>query len=639
MKLIAMMAVILSVLIAYLTDSPTEPGPTESSWGVSLGARVLDRRTPPALELAAQAGIQWLRFTMGQERVEPRRGVFDFGDYDDLVARLRTLGLRPLITLGFTPRWNSTAPPGDPDHIFFPPQDYDAFGEYVYESIRHFPDVLHWEIWNEPDLPGYWRGTPAEYARLLAVAYQAVKRANPRAQVLLGGLALGGRRVDPDFLEDILGDPRFPAARSFDVMNFHTYSPRAETQRKMDYVRSTLDRFGAGSKPIWVTETGYSSDPAAQRHTGYRGGPEAQADWLRDHLPYLRQLGAAKVFWFKLYDSGADRGAACHGLLDESLRPKPAYDAYRDVIRKQDAARRKFSGQNPFGVMLPSQLVRSSQGIQVAKALGAVYFRPSSIFLDRWNGRSLECDVALRAGLRLVLTVRNSGPSATVPPRDLSAYRRTLGQVLDTYRPAVLAVENEENSALFYTGTPEEYAAQLKAACQVAHARGIPCTNGGLVGTLVALLVYDHYRQAGQWAEAEDFAARALPPDVRRQLASPRAQEQIRKGKALLAAYRAAGVDYVNFHWYIADTRALEEAVAYLRAQTGLPVITNEIGQWTDDPNQTTAVMSKIVQLGLPIAVWFGLDGPKARGLVNLDGSLRPTGEAFQRFILSTFGR
>ncbi len=118
---------------------------------------------------------------------------------------------------------------------------------------------------------------------------------------------------------------------------------------------------------------------------------------------------------------------------------------------------------------------------------------------------------------------------------------------------------------------------------------------------------------------------------------SPQAQEQIDKGKALLSAYRAAGVDYVNFHWYIADTRALEEAVAYLRAQTGLPVITNEIGQFTDDPHQTTAVMGKIVELGLPMAVWFGLDGPKARGLVNLDGSLRPTGQAFQRFIESTF--
>ncbi len=288
---------------------------------------------------------------------------------------------------------------------------------------------------------------------------------------------------------------------------------------------------------------------------------------------------------------------------------------------------------NPFGVMLPSQLVRAPGGIEVAKTLGAVYFRPSSVFLDRWNGTCEECDIALNAGLQLVLTVRNSGPLPTAPPKDLSAYQRTLGQVLNKYRPVVLAVENEENSALFYTGTPQDYAAELKAACQVAHQKGIPCTNGGLVSTLVALLVYAHYLETGQTALAQDFAMRAFSPEERQLLDSPKAQEQLRKGKALLSAYRAAGVDYVNFHWYIADTQALAEAVAYLRAQTGLPVITNEVGQTTDDPNQTTAVMGQIVELGIPIAVWFGLDGPKARGLVNSDGTLRPTGEAFQRFI------
>ncbi len=194
-------------------------------------------------------------------------------------------------------------------------------------------------------------------------------------------------------------------------------------------------------------------------------------------------------------------------------------------------------------------------------------------------------------------------------------------------------VENEENSRLFYTGSPEEYRAQLIAACQVAHQKDIACTNGGLASTLVALLVYDHYLETKRLSAAQDFAARTLAPEQRRQFASARAYAQIAKGKALIQAYRMAEVDYVNFHWYIADSRALEEAVSYLRSQTGLPVITNEIGQFTDDPDQTTAMMAKIVELGLPFAVWFGLDGPKARGLVNRDGSLRPTGEAFRRFI------
>jgi hypothetical protein len=285
------------------------------------------------------------------------------------------------------------------------------------------------------------------------------------------------------------------------------------------------------------------------------------------------------------------------------------------------------ASQNPFGLMLPSRLVRSPGGMKVARNLGVVYYRPSSIFLNEWNGTCAECDIAQRAGLKLVLTVRNNGRGgASSPPADLMAYQRTLSQVLEKYKPAVLVVENEENSGLFYTGTPEEYAAELKAACQVAHAKRIPCTNGGLVSTLVALLVYNDYLESGRKQAAQDFAARVFTQKEQEMLNSPKAQEQIRKGKALLASYRPAGADYVNFHWYIADTKALGEAVGYLKAQTGLPVMTNEIGQHNDDANQTTAVMGKVMEIGLPVAVWFSVDAAKARALVNPDGSMRPTG-------------
>lgn len=292
---------------------------------------------------------------------------------------------------------------------------------------------------------------------------------------------------------------------------------------------------------------------------------------------------------------------------------------------------------NPFGVMLPSRLVRSFEGIRVARALGAVYFRPDSVFLEPGPATCAVCDPALEAGLKLVLTVRNNGPRATSPPADLAAYQRAVAGVLDRYRPALLVVENEENSALFYGGTPDQYLSQLRAACEAARRRGVPCANGGLVSSLAALLVYESYLAAGQRARAESFASRAFPPGQTRWLGSPRVRDQIRKGESLLAGYRNAGADYVNLHWYIGDPQALEETVAYFRAQTGLPVITNEVGQFNLDPHQTEAIMAKIVELGLPVAVWFGLDGPKARGLVNADGSLRPTGEAFQRFIRRTF--
>jgi hypothetical protein len=277
--------------------------------------------------------------------------------------------------------------------------------------------------------------------------------------------------------------------------------------------------------------------------------------------------------------------------------------------------------------------------VELAKQLGVVYFRPNAVFADAWRGSDKECETAKNAGLQLILTVRNNGGNRkpTTPPKDLNQYKKTISEIIDKYRPAVLVIENEENSSLFYTGTMDEYATQLKVACEVAHAKGIKCTNGGLVSTLVALLVYDNYLRQGNKTRAESFAARVFSPQERRQLGSPRYHEQVNKGRALLEVYKLSDIDYVNFHWYETDPITLEEAATYLRTATGLPLITNEIGQHDTNVETTKALMEKVIELGFPYAVWFSVDAPRAKALTNSNGTLRETGRAFQDFIKRTF--
>jgi hypothetical protein len=283
---------------------------------------------------------------------------------------------------------------------------------------------------------------------------------------------------------------------------------------------------------------------------------------------------------------------------------------------------------NRVGVML-SQRLGPAGTVRVATELGAAWVRPEAVFLVR--PACATCDAARAAGLRVALTVRNAdGRGPSTPPADMAAFRRAVGEVLDRFRPDLLVVENEENSALFWEGEPDAYGAELAAACAEAHRRRIPCTNGGLVSDLVVLLTYDHYVATGRPDRAADLAARTLSPEERAAIDSPRARAQLERGRVLLAADRRAGADYLNIHWYEADTAALAEAVEWLRVETGLAVLTNEVGQTTDDPAVTTAVVRAISRLGLPLAVWFGLDGPKARGLVDPDGTLRPTGVAFR---------
>jgi hypothetical protein len=301
---------------------------------------------------------------------------------------------------------------------------------------------------------------------------------------------------------------------------------------------------------------------------------------------------------------------------------------------------------NPFGVMISGST--SQIKTQTAKKLGAVYYRPISIFLDKWTGTCLECDAAVSGGLKLVLTIRNNngGPqNPTTPPSDLNVFKQTLGKIVDKYKPSVLVIENEENSAaLFYDGTAQQYLQELKAGCEVAHQKGIKCANGGLVSSLVVVLVSENYKANGDTKKADEYLNRALVGSkqaIISQTNSTKGKEQIAKGKELLAGYKSAGADFANFHWYIADVQALDEAVSYLRTASGLPVMTNEVGQQANiDSSQVTNVMQKIVNLGLPYAVWFSMDtNPPngARALNETNGSLRPNGEAYAQFIKSNF--
>lgn len=302
-------------------------------WGQQNQALTLQ-----ALQRLAQAKITWVRAFPNWGRVEPLPGRYDWSASDQLVSVARTNGLKVLGFLGFSTHWNTTAPASVTnrgDRELFPPADLAAWERYVETIVRRYAaDVEYWEVWNEPDLAGFWAGTPAQYARLLAIAAKAAKRANPNAKIVLGGLALGGARLDPNFLADILSDPANPAAQSFDVMNLHVYGTVGEAQRRMSYVKRELARFGVSNRPIWVTEVGYSSDPALQNEGRYQG-ERGQAAWLRTMLPHLLDLGATRVFWYSAYDSPTDASKARrHGLLDTTMRPKASYHTYQELIRR-----------------------------------------------------------------------------------------------------------------------------------------------------------------------------------------------------------------------------------------------------------------------------------------------------------------
>lgn len=116
----------------------------------------------------------------------------------------------------------------------------------------------------------------------------------------------------------------------------------------------------------------------------------------------------------------------------------------------------------------------------------------------------------------------------------------------------------------------------------------------------------------------------------------------------MLAAYGTSPgqipLDYVNFHWYTpdepnttsySDEQALNDTIDAFSELTGLPVVTNEIGQHGTDVAAVTATLDVLAAQRIAVAIWFDADGLPAHGLFEptMPGSLRPSGLAFQSMI------
>lgn len=251
-----------------------------------------DTRTAQLDRLGA-LGVHLVRRDFLWPSLEPSAGTFDFSAEDAAVDDSRARGLVTIGILAYDTAWAS------PDGDVYSPPDPQKFAAFVEATARHFAGrVDQWEIWNEPNV-GYRFWKPREdgfaYARLLAAAYPAVKRGNPQATVLLGGLFYHNEGIVTDavsFLEDAFtADPRL--GRWFDVLALHPYAhyppqaaPEANDGREQPVglmlarLRALLAYYGA-PRPIWVTELGWpvygTVDEAQQARFSVRAAVEAMA--------------------------------------------------------------------------------------------------------------------------------------------------------------------------------------------------------------------------------------------------------------------------------------------------------------------------------------------------------------------------
>jgi hypothetical protein len=301
-----------------------------------------------SINQASALGVHWVRVFAVWNDLEPSRGVLAanwFAEYDHLLATLPK-GTKVIIDLVGTPPWESgsgaaNAPPRDP-------ADYAGILHTM--ALRWAGKVAAYEIWNEEDAPLWWSGAPdpAAYTRLLQASYPAVKSADPRAAVVLGGLTGN----DYNFLQSVYqagGKGYFDAIGVHTDTACNTSSPdlvlrdangRLDPDSFLGYREVHATELANGDdKPIWMTETSWRTTTATCSEGMFAGqGPEGisdqqQATYLSDAYHCLAEDPYVQVaLWFPIEDDGP----VTSGLLRSDLSQKPSYAAMRAIVEHGD---------------------------------------------------------------------------------------------------------------------------------------------------------------------------------------------------------------------------------------------------------------------------------------------------------------
>jgi len=275
--------------------------------------------------------------------------------------------------------------------------------------------IRYWEIWNEEDLCFFFNGTPADYARVLKVAYLAAKHADPGAQIIFGGMAHFEKST---WLNDVLNEiatyPDRDSAQWFmDAVASHNYTWSWQTFYYLYQDRLRLDARGLNNVRLWLTETGVpvcDDPPYVFCPATYRATMSEQVDYLIQSFTYAIWMNTESVMWFQLYDdAGNDCQFDAFGLVrnpptgpctPRDGTPRPAYNAYK-------TATQYLSGLTPYWRLRPTpgqELI----ALQNAKMGDRV--------ISMWARNYVSETVTITATATSALLVYPDGTSQTILP-------------------------------------------------------------------------------------------------------------------------------------------------------------------------------------------------------------------------------
>ncbi len=275
-------------------ESPWGVAPSHSaSWGIGSWA--------PAI---SETGIHWCR---GFYQAEP----------DRVLAISEKNGYRMSGILAWSPKG---------EKFSFPSNHIPEWKAWITELLKKTQGrVRYWEVWNEP--PNFSESkSPADYAKIVAAAYQAAKEVDPKLQI-----GLAAQSVNLNFLALALdagaaGNFDYVTVHPYEVMDWVEHGGEAQYMSIVPTIRKLLADKSPKQKdvPVIITEVG---QPVEKDIT-----PERQANQLLKAFVLSLAQGVKRVHWFE----GIDGDSGPFGLIagnNGNAPRRPSFTAMTQLIK------------------------------------------------------------------------------------------------------------------------------------------------------------------------------------------------------------------------------------------------------------------------------------------------------------------
>lgn len=308
-------------------------------------------------EIRRDAGFRYIRMhgllsdDMGVYKIDAQgKEHYNFQYIDALYDYLLSIGIKPFVELGFMP---SAMVSGDKTIFWWkgnvtPPRGYEKWEALIRKLTEHWTarygaeEVASWyfEVWNEPNLDGFWAGSQHDYFKLYAHAARAIKSVNPRYRV--GGPATAGAAWIPEMIAyadknkvplDFVSTHSYGVNQGFldESGTTGTVLSKDEWAVSKDVLKNRKEIAESVMPKLELHYTEWSSSytPADPTHDSYH-----QAAYILTKLKQIGPAAQSMSYWVftDIFEEAGPRFEAFHGgfgLMNTQGIKKPAYFAYQ----------------------------------------------------------------------------------------------------------------------------------------------------------------------------------------------------------------------------------------------------------------------------------------------------------------------